>query len=138
MEIPEKMSLKEAKVIIQKMLNKEQDILSLAQLMKYSEQSEMIELAMRCVCIDKDIERLKGYATALEQLSEMNQMYQVAESEIAEMREEVAKLKIAYDINNTHCVLETDDEIRIFWSALHPNDLLVHAYINQNDVGYEN
>ncbi len=138
MEIPEKMSLKEAKVIIQKMLNKEQDILSLAQLMKYSEQSEMIELAMRCVCIDKDIERLKGYATALEQLSEMNQMYQIAESEIDEMREEVAKLKIAYDINNTHCVLETDDEIRIFWSALHPNDLLVHAYINQNDVGYEN
>lgn len=138
MEFPEKMSLKEAKVIIQKMLNKEQNILSLAQLMKYSEQSEMIELAMRCVCIDKDIENLKGYATALEQLSEMNQMYQIAESEIDEMREEVAKLKIAYDINNTNCVLETDDEIRIFWSALHPNDLLVLAYINQNYVGAEN
>ncbi len=95
MEIPEKMSLKEAKVIIQKMLNKEQDILSLAQLMKYSEQSEMIELAMRCVCIDKDIERLKGYAIALKQISEMNQMDQIAEREIDEMREEVAKLKEA-------------------------------------------
>jgi hypothetical protein len=113
MEIPEKMSLKEAKVIIQKMLNKEQDILSLAQLMKYSEQSEMIELAMRCVCIDKDIERLKE-------------------------TQHCATEEIAYNINNIHCALETDDEIRTFWSALHPNDLLVLAYINQNDVGYEN
>ena len=102
MEIPEKMSLKEAKVIIQKMLNKEQDILSLAQLMKYSEQSEMIELAMRCVCIDKDIERLKGYATALEQLSEMNQMYHIAEREIDELREEEAKQKISNDAHNNH------------------------------------
>jgi hypothetical protein len=37
----------------------------------------------------------EGYATALEQLSEMTLKWQIAESEIAEMREEVAKLKEA-------------------------------------------
>lgn len=109
MEIPKNMSLGEAKVIIQTMLNKEQAILSLAQLMKYSEQSEMIELAMRCVCIDKDVERLKE-------------------------TQHCATEEITYSINNIDCVLETDDEIRIFWSALHPSDLLALYYINQNDI----
>lgn len=102
MEIPKNMSLKEAKVFVKDMLTKEQDILSLAQLMKYSEQSEMIELAMRCLCIDKDIEILKE-----------------------------GQKEVNYNINNIECLLETDDEIRTFWSALHPNDLLVLAYINQ-------
>lgn len=105
MQISKQMSLSEAKIFIQSMIKESgliESLISLDEMMKYSDQSEMIELSLRCVCIDMDIERLK-------------------ENE-----------EIKYSINNIPCILETEDEIRIFWSALHPNDIIVLAYFNQN------
>ena len=114
MQIPKQMSLTEAKTFIQSMIKKSglNGFTLLDEMMKYSDQSDMIELSLRCVCIDRDIERLK-------------EMQHCATEELS------------YTINNIPCVLETEDEIRLFWSALHPKDLLVLAYINQNDIGYE-
>ena len=56
--------------------------------------------ALRCVCIDNDI-------------SELNR----------------TTIDRTYNVNNIECVLETDDEIRIFWSALSPDALLMQSII---------
>ena len=64
MQIPKQMSLTEAKTFIQSMIKKSglNGFTLLDEMMKYSDQSDMIELSLRCVCIDRDIERLKEIA----------------------------------------------------------------------------
>lgn len=112
MQIPKQMSLTETKTFIQSMIKESgliESLISLDEMMKYSDQSDMIELGLRCVCIDRDIERLK-------------EMQHCATEELT------------YNINNILCALETEDEIRLFWSALHPNDIIVLAYFNQNYI----
>lgn len=58
-------------------------------------------LALRCVCIDNDISEL--------------------------LRTTIDR---TYNVNKIECVLETDDEIRIFWSALSPDELLKQSIIH--------
>ena len=58
-------------------------------------------LALRCVCIDNDILELNR--TTIDR---------------------------TYNVNNIECLLETDDEIRIFWSALSPDELLKQSIIH--------
>ena len=101
MEITNNSTLGEIKLFVKSLLKKSA-ITELNELMQYHEETDKIELAMRCICIDKDIDQLKE-----------------------------GQREVSYNINNIDCLLETEDEIRTFWSALHPLDLLVFAYINQ-------
>ena len=62
-------------------------------------------LALRCVCIDNDIQTLASYS-------------------------QDATWQITYEVNGIYMELDTDNEIRVFWYSLSPAELLKQSIVH--------